>query len=39
MQKKKTYVTPAVNVVEIESEKILCLSPNGETPFTNGVDW
>jgi len=37
---KRTYVTPVTDVVEVDSERILCMSsPQLNTPFGGMQNW
>lgn len=37
---KRTYVTPATDVVEVDLERILCMSsPQLNPPFGGSQDW
>lgn len=38
-KQKKDYVNPTTIVVEMKSERILCGSPQFNSPFGEGLDW
>ncbi len=37
--KKRDYSTPLTNVMEVKSERILCGSPQFNSPYSGNQDW